>query len=196
VSGSVVGNRTVWSARQSVAPRPSLDFVIQRLRLAGLATAGLLLLGLGVWTLLPWPALVTTATARRWRIRSAALGIGTLMWAPLIVAPLAVSLAGLPLAALLLLGLGGFWLIGVVSSAVRVGHRILRLGGRPHSTLSAALAGLVCLGLLPALPVVGSIALLLAGCVGLGAALLAIWDREAASDLAVTQTLAALTFPD
>jgi len=196
LTGSVIGQRTRLG-RPSIVPRQtSLDYVIQRLRLAGLAMSALLLLGLGVWTLLPWPALVTTATARRYRLWSVVLGIGTLIAAPLIVAPLAVSLAGLPLAVLLALGLGGLWLIGLVSSAVRLGHRLLSLGHQPHSTLSATLAGLVCLGLLPALPVLGSVALLLAGCVGLGAALLAVWDREAASDFAVTQALAALRYPE
>jgi len=62
--------------------------------------------------------------------------------------------------------------------------------------LTATLAGLVCLGLLPALPVVGSLALLLAGCIGLGAALVALWDREASGELSVTQTLAAMKFPE
>jgi hypothetical protein len=196
LTGSVIGQRTRLGPPEIVPQQTSLDFVVQRLRLAGLAISALLLLGLGVWTLLPWPALVTTATARRYRIWSIVLGFGTLVAAPLIVVPLAVSLAGLPLAALLALGLSGLWLIGVVSTAVRLGHRLLSIGHRPHSTLSAALAGLVCLGLLPALPVLGSVALLLAGCVGLGAAMLAVWDREAASELAVTQALAALRFPE
>lgn len=196
ITGSVIGSRSQWSASQIVPHDGLLTFILQRLRLAGLTMAALLLLGLGVWTLLPWPALVTTATARRYRLRSAVLGIMTLVWAPLIVAPLAVSLAGLPLALLLALCLGGLWLIGVVSSAVRLGHHLLRLGGRAHSTLSATLAGLVLLGLLPAIPVAGSLALLLAGCVGQGAALAALWDREVASDLAVTQALAALRFPE
>jgi hypothetical protein len=62
--------------------------------------------------------------------------------------------------------------------------------------LTATLAGLICLGLLPALPLVGSIALILAGCIGLGAALLALWDREASGELSVTQTLASLKFPE
>lgn len=168
------------------------DLFVSRLRLAGLVVTALLLLGLGVWAVLPWPALVTTATARRFRLRSALLGVGTLLCAPLIVIPLAVSLAGLPLAVLLLLGLGGLWLIGLVSSAVRLGHRLLVLGGRPHSLLSAALVGLVCLGLLPALPVFGSLALLIAGCVGLGGALVAVWDRDVVGDLAATQALTGL----
>jgi hypothetical protein len=196
LSGSVIGRRTPVETPEIVPKRASLAFVMQRVRLAGLAMSGLLFIGLGVWTLVPWPALVTTATARRYRLSSAALGLGTLVAAPLIVVPLAVSLAGLPLAIVLALSLGGLWSIGVVSSAVRVGHRLLSLGRCPHSTLSATLAGLVCLGLLPALPVIGSVALLLAGCVGLGAALLALWDREAASDFAVAQTLAAMRFPE
>jgi hypothetical protein len=62
--------------------------------------------------------------------------------------------------------------------------------------LAATLTGLVVLGLLPALPLIGPLALLLAGCVGLGAALVALWDREAAGELSVTQTLAALKFPE
>jgi hypothetical protein len=196
LTGSVIGQRTRLGRPEIVPPRTSVDYVIQRLRLAGLAMSALLFLGLAVWTLLPWPALVTTATARRYRVSSVVLGIGTLVAAPLIVAPLAVSLAGLPLAALLVLGLGGLWLVGLVSTAVRLGHRLLSLGHRSHSTLSATLVGLICLGLLPALPVLGSVALLLAGCVGLGAALLAVWDREASSDLAVTQALAALRYPE
>jgi hypothetical protein len=196
LTGSVIGQRTRLGRPAIVPARTSFDYVVQRLRLAGLAMSALLFLGLGVWTLLPWPALVTTATARRYRLWSVVLGIGTLLAAPLIVAPLAVSLAGLPLAVLLALGLGGLWLIGIVSTAVRLGHRLLSLSHRPHSTLSATLVGLVCLGLLPALPVLGAVALLLAGCVGLGAALLAVWDREAASDFAVTQALAALRYPE
>jgi hypothetical protein len=197
ISGSKIGGRLPWAAGFHSSPRSdALSFAIERLRLAGLSIAALLLLGLAVWTLLPWPALVTLATARRFRFRSALIGIGTLIWAPLIVAPLAVSLAGLPLALLLGLALGGLWLVGVVSSAVRIGHRLLALGGRPHSILTSTLAGLVCLGLLPALPIVGSVVLLLAGCIGLGAALMALWDREAAGERSVTQTLASMTFPE
>lgn len=187
VFGSVIGSGSPLPAAPAQAGL--LDLFVSRLRLASLAMTALLLLGLAVWAVLPWPALVTTATARRFRLRSAILGVGTLLCAPLIVVPLAVSLAGLPLAVLLTLGLGALWLIGVVSSAVRLGHRLLTLGGRPHSLLSATLVGLVCLGLLPALPIFGSLALLLAGCVGLGAALVAVWDRDVASDLAATQAL-------
>jgi hypothetical protein len=97
---------------------------------------------------------------------------------------------------MLVLALTGFWLVGIVSTAVRLGHRLLNLSRRPHSMLTATLAGLICLGLLPALPLVGSIALILAGCIGLGAALLALWDREASGELSVTQTLASLKFPE
>ena len=197
------GARVFGSVIGSGSPLPSprahsgfVDLLISRLRLAGLVITALLLLGLAVWALLPWPALVTTATARRFRLRSALLGVGTLLCAPLIVVPLAVSLAGLPLAVLLTLGLGGLWLIGVVSSAVRLGHRLLLLGRRPHSLLSATLVGLICLGLLPVLPVLGSLALLLAGCVGLGGALVAVWDRDVTGDLAATQALTGLGISD
>lgn len=196
VSGGVIGSEPALSPVAGGTHVGPLQFLVRRLRLAGLAVTALLLLGLGVWAILPWPALVTTATARRFRLRSALLGVGTLLWAPLIVIPLAVSLAGLPLAILLALGLGALWLIGVVSSAVRIGHRLLNLGGRPHSMLSATLAGLICLGLLPALPIVGSLALLLAGCVGLGAALVAVWDRDVAGDFAAAQALSGITLPD
>ena len=197
IQGSRIGGRLPWSAHPNGGQDPSfLTLLIERLRLAGLTTAALLVLGLAVVTLLPWPALVTIATARRFRVRSALIGIATLIWAPLIVAPLAVSLPGLPLALLLGLGLVGLWLIGTVSTAVRLGHRLLGISGRPHSILAATLLGLVFLGLLPALPIVGAVALLLSGCIGLGAALVALWDREAAGELSVTQTLAAMTFPE
>jgi hypothetical protein len=196
VAGSVVGSRMVRSPDGAPPPQSSPMFVVSRLRLAGLTVSALLLLGLGVLTVLPWPALVTTATARRCRMSSVLLGMATLILAPLLIAPLAVSLAGLPLAILLALALVGLWMVGVVSSAVRLGHRLLNLGHRPHSMLTATLTGLICLGLLPALPLVGSIALLIAGCVGLGAALVALWNREASGELSVTQTLAALKFPE
>lgn len=196
VGGTVFGRPLVGPSSELGSSVGLVSFVVARLRLAGLMITALLLLGFGVCAVLPWPALVTTATARRCRVRSAALGIGTLLWAPLVVAPLAVSLVGLPLALLLVLGLGGLWLIGIVSSAARLGHRVLNLGGRPHSLLSATLTGLICLGLLPVLPVLGAVALLLAGCVGLGAALVAVWDREVGSDLASTQALAAFTLSD
>jgi hypothetical protein len=196
VAGSVIGSRMVRSADGSPGQESSPMFVVSRLRLAGMTVSALLLLGLAVLTLLPWPALVTTATARRCRMSSVVLGVATLVLAPLLIAPLAVSLAGLPLALLLTLGLIGLWMLGVVSTAVRLGHRLLSLSGRPHSMLTATLTGLICLGLLPALPFVGSIALLLAGCVGLGAALVALWDREASGEMSVTQTLASLRFPE
>ncbi len=196
VSGSVIGNRTPWLTPLDGGHKGLGTLVIERLRLAGLATSALLLLGLAVWTVLPWPALVTTATARRCRFRSVLLGLGALLWAPLMIAPLAVSLAGLPLAVLLLFGLCALWMVGVVSSAVRLGRRVLSIGHQPPSMLTSTLAGLLILGLLPALPLVGPIALVIAGCVGLGAALLALWDREAADELSVTQTLAALRFPE
>lgn len=195
-SGNIIGEHIPWAGSNQKPAQGSADFLFARLRLAGFVMTALLLLGLAVWAVLPWPALVTTATARRFRLRSAFLGIAMLLWAPLIVAPLAVSLAGLPLAILLLLGFSGLWLIGVVSSAVRLGHRLLNLGGYPHSLLSASLAGFVCFGLLLMLPVAGAIALLLAGCVGLGGALIAMWDREMASDLATTQALSMISFSD
>jgi hypothetical protein len=196
VAGSVIGSRMVRSPEAAPVNESSPMFVVSRLRLAGLSVSALLLLGLGVLTLLPWPALVTTATARRSRMTSTILGIAIVILAPLLIAPLAISLAGLPLAVLLTLALAGLWMLGVVSTAVRLGHRLLSLSHRPHSMLTATLTGLICLGLLPALPLVGSIALLLAGCVGIGAALVALWDREASGELSVTQTLAALRFPE
>jgi len=196
VSGSAIGNRESWPASPADAHQGLAVLVAERLRLAGLAVSALLLVGLAVWTVLPWPALVTTATARRCRVRSVLLGLGVLLWGPLLIAPLAVSLAGLPLAVLLLCGLCALWTVGVVSSAVRLGHRVLSLGHRPPSMLASTMAGLIILGLLPAIPLVGSVVLVLAGCVGLGAALLALWDREASGELSVTQTLAALKFPE
>lgn len=196
ISGSMIGNRTPWSLANLTPHTTPLAYLIARLRLAGLVITALLLLGLAVWAVLPWPALVTTATARRFRVRSALIGLIALLWTPLIVAPLAVSLAGLPVAVLLVLGLGCLWLVGIVSSAVRLGHRLLSLRGHKHSVLSATLTGLICLGLLPALPVIGSLVLLIAGCVGLGAALMAVWDREATSSLAVMQTLSTLMMND
>jgi hypothetical protein len=196
VAGSVIGERAPWPASLSVPNRSVATLIAERLRLAGMAVAALLLLGIAVWTVLPWPALVTTATARRCRVRSVLLGLGAVCWAPLLIAPLAVSLAGLPLAALLLCGLAALWGVGVVSSAVRLGHRVLAFSHRPSSMLTSTLTGLILLGLLPAVPLIGSVMLVLAGCVGIGGALLALWDREASGELSVMQALATLKFPE
>jgi hypothetical protein len=173
VMGDVIGSAPLLSQ----PPRSGAALV----RLAIAAWIGLLLLGIVLSALFPWPMRLVAATARRftWQsmLTAAGAGIGLL----LVIVPLALSVAGLPIAIALLLVTLLAWAFGLVAVGVALGRRLLRPFGHDHSTLLAAVCGLGLLGAISAIPIGGPICIIAAGLLGAGAAVISALDTDTAA---------------
>ncbi|MCL4544492.1 MAG: polymer-forming cytoskeletal protein [Chloroflexi bacterium] len=180
--GSVVRGDVIGSAPLLTQPPRSF---YARIRLALAAWTGLLLLGVILSAIFPWPLLLVGATARRltWQSLLTALGggIGLL----LVIVPLTLSVAGLPIALALLLVTLLSWAFGLVAIGVAVGRRILRPLGFSRSTLLAAVCGLGLMGVLAAVPLIGPVLIIGSGLWGAGAAVISALDVDAAESLLV-----------
>lgn len=152
-----------------------------RIRLAIAAWIGLLLLGITLSALFPWPMLLVAATARRfsWQslLTAAGAGIGLL----LVIVPLALSVAGLPIAVALMLVTLLAWAFGLVAVGVALGRRLLRPFGQARSTPAAAVCGLGVLGAIAAIPIAGPLLIIAAGLLGAGAAVISALDADTAA---------------
>lgn len=172
VMGDVIGSAPL------LAQPPRSDAA--RLRLAIAAWIGLLLLGITLSALFPWPMLLVAATARRFTWQSMLTASGAGIGLLLVIVPLALSVAGLPIAIALLLVTLLAWAFGLVAVGVALGRRLLRPFGRNSSILLAAVCGLGVLGAISALPFVGPLFVVAAGLLGAGAAVISALDADTA----------------
>jgi len=182
-AGIPIGGDVIGSAPLLAQPARS---AAARIRLAVAAWIGLLLLGVMLTALFPWPMLLVAATARRfsWQslLTAAGAGIGLL----LVIVPLALSVAGLPIAVALLFVTLLAWAFGLIAIGLALGRRLIRPFGFGHSTLLAAVCGLGLLGAVAAIPFLGPILICAAGLLGAGAAVISALDTETAATALIT----------
>jgi hypothetical protein len=108
--------------------------------------------------------------ARAGRGRAIIAGILLLILLPIIAVALLVTVIGAPLGIGLLLAVGPLYAIAYIASAMVLGRRVVKSGGR----VAAFLAGLGILRLIALIPFVGSLIGLLATIFGLGALFVAL----------------------
>lgn len=184
--GTVGANVRDWSNGQIVGrPIQQVDLVRQ-VQLGLAAGLGLLLVCLVVVAVVPWSIIVSSATARRYPIRSGLAGLTGLLAASFVLLPLTLSLIGLPLAMLLSLGTIVVWLVGLTSIGFMVGQRLL--GGRQERTafLRVLIVGLTPILLVLAVPVLGPLAVGAVGVLGAGARIVSFVERERADEAVAT----------
>jgi hypothetical protein len=173
--GSAVAGDVIGSASLLAQPARS---EAARVRLAISAWIGLLLLGVTLSALFPWPMLLVAATARRFSWQSLLTAAGAGIGVILVIVPLALSIAGLPIALALLMVTLLAWAFGLVAVGIAVGRRLLRPFGLMHSTLLAAVCGLGVMGAIAAIPILGPVLITGAGLLGAGAAVISALDAD------------------
>lgn len=138
---------------------------------------GVLLAGAVAVLLFPGFMSETAGVVSRRPILAACVGLAAAILAPLIMVILAITFVGLPLALLVAALYCVLVFVGDLPVAVWMGRRLL--GSRGNSTRYAAvlayLVGGVILLVVALIPVIGSIAMLIATIIGLGAILLRGW---------------------
>jgi hypothetical protein len=194
VLGNVAGQELRWTGSTISSEQDLWGALVIRFRLALLGAAAGLLLAIAAVTLVPWMVVLTAATGRGAPAQSGLIGLAGLACAPLLIVPLALSLVGAPLAALLGFALALSWWIGAASFGFLAGRRLLRLLGRDGSLTRAALVGGALLGSLVGLPLVGGVAIVLAGAFGAGAFLLALIEGEFGSARAPETTIGMVAY--
>ncbi|HEV8636694.1 MAG TPA: hypothetical protein VG370_20935 [Chloroflexota bacterium] len=194
VLGNVAGQELRWTGSTIHSEQDLWSAFVVRFRLALLGAAAGLLLAIAAVTLVPWMVVLTAATGRGAPLQSGLIGLTGLACAPLLIVPLALSLVGAPLAGLLGIGLALCWWIGAASFGFLVGRRLLRLLGRDGSLTRAALVGGALLGSFVGLPLIGGVAIVLAGAVGAGAVLLALIEGEFGSARAPETTIGMVAY--
>ena len=194
VLGNVAGQELRWTGSRINSEQDLWGAFVVRFRLALLGAAAGLLLAIAAVTLVPWLVVLTAATGRGAPAQSGLIGLAGLACAPLLIVPLALSLVGAPLAGLLGIALALCWWIGAASFGFLAGRRLLRLLGRDGSLTRAALVGGGLLGSCVGLPVVGGIAIVLAGAIGAGALLLALIEGEFGSARAPETTIGMVAY--
>lgn len=180
--GSIVRGDVIGSAPLLAQPPRTL---YARIRLALAAWIALMLLGVILSALFPWPLLLVAATARRMTWQSMLTALGGGIGLVLVIVPLTLSVAGLPLALALVLVTVLSWAFGLVAIGVAVGRRLLRPFGLSRSTLFAAVCGLGVMGVVAAIPIAGPVLIIGSGLWGAGAALISALDIDTAESLLV-----------
>lgn len=178
VVGNVAGQELRWTGSEMRSDSGLANVLLTRVRLALLGAAAGMLLAIAAVTVVPWMVVLTAATGRGAPLQSGLIGLAGLACGPLVIVPLALSLVGVPLAAVLALALVACWWLGAASVGFLIGRRLLALRGRESSLTRAALLGGGLLGAIVGIPVVGGLALVLAGAGGAGAVLLALIEGE------------------
>ncbi len=173
ILGDVIGSAPILTQ----SPRSGAA----RIRLALAAWVGLLLLGIMLSALFPWPMLLVAATARRFTWQSMLTASGAGIGLLLVIVPLALSVAGLPIAIALLTVTLLAWAFGLVAVGVALGRRMLRPFGKERSTLLAAVCGLGVLGAVSAIPLAGPVLIVAAGLLGAGAGVISALDADTAA---------------
>ena len=126
----------------------------------------------GLLLVLLAPGLVdgVAGAARAGRGRAIIAGILLLILLPIIAVVLLISVVGTPLGIGLLLAVGPIYAIAYIASAMVLGRRVVKSGGR----VAAFLAGLGILRLIALIPFVGGLVSLLATIFGLGTLFVAL----------------------
>lgn len=130
-------------------------------------------LGILLTTLLPEHVMLVRTTIRSKTRRSFALGLLSILLAPIILAVLLALIIAIPLAILVAVGLIAAWALGTVAVGWIVGDYILhKIAPHQNTRPMQVGVGLTVLALAGSLPHIGWIIGLLAGLLGLGAVFL------------------------
>jgi hypothetical protein len=174
VNGRIGGPMQRWDGK-SVRHRDMVRTIGNSMRLGLAAGLALLLVGTCLTVVFPWQIVLISSTLRTAPMKSIGAGFACLVAFVFLVVPLGLSLAGLPFALLLSGAAFLAWLFGMSAAAVLVGRAVAR-GAVP--LLWATAAGLVILAIVMAVPVLGPLAVSLAGLTGAGALAVALVSRS------------------
>lgn len=187
----VAGDVDAWGGASHVNPAAVVSGNVERSdRLA--SAAGAVLPSMQAHPGLPWPwvlgwsllaaIIITLFPERTWRVRSVVGGAALRSGAVgLLTCVLGLGLAGLlfftcigiPISLLLLVSLLAAWVLGSVAAGLWLGERILRaLAPGEHAPVLPAVVGMAVLAGAEIIPCVGGAVTVIAGCIGLGAALI------------------------
>jgi hypothetical protein len=171
--GRIGGPLRPWDGH-SIRRRSILGAIANSIRLGLAAGLALLLVGTCLTVVFPWQVVLISSTMRTSPWKSTGAGLACLVAFVFLVVPLGLSLAGLPFALLLTGAAFLAWLFGMAAAAVLVG-RVVARGSVP--LLWATAAGLIVLAVIMAVPVIGPVAVTLAGLTGAGALAVALVSR-------------------
>jgi len=160
-----------FTRRDVLAPvwAKAVTRMVSILSLLGLIVAGLI----SAW-LFRGTAAGAVAEVERHPWRSAAIGLGALLFVPILLIPLFLTLVGIPVALLLLVLWMVAVLLGPIPAVTRFGEVVLRRrGGIPAALVVGAV---VWRGAMWALPLIAGLLYLAALLVGLGAYVSAGWE--------------------
>lgn len=169
----------------------------------------------GAWTF-PWPWMLAWAAiaaltvllmpertarvrivARRAAVRSVAVGLLTAILGGVLIAFLFASCVGIPVSLAVSAVLLAGWVLGTVAVGLWLGDLLLRpVEANTRARLLPALLGVVLLTGLESIPYVGGAIAVLAGCLGLGAALLSRFGGHRASALPALPDVASAKVPE
>ncbi|BCL81536.1 hypothetical protein ccbrp13_40010 [Ktedonobacteria bacterium brp13] len=131
------------------------------------------MLGIVLTTLLPEHVMLVRTTAKSKLRRSLALGLLSMLLAPIILAVLIALIIAIPFAILVAVGFIAAWALGTVSVGWIVGDMIVqRIAPNQNTRMVQIVVGLAVLAFLGSLPYIGWIISLLVGMIGLGAVFL------------------------
>jgi hypothetical protein len=137
------------------------------------STLAWVVLGILLTTLLPEHVMLVRTTVRSKTRRSFALGLLSVLLAPVVLAVLFALIIAIPLAILVAVGLIAAWALGTVAIGWIVGDYILRRIVPHQNTRPMQVGvGLTVLALVGSLPQIGWFISLIAGLLGLGAVFL------------------------
>jgi hypothetical protein len=192
LSGSrVAGNVEAWGGTAHATQNVELSGTLDRTDRLSSFTGAVL-----PWTspraALPWPwvlgwavlaaVVVTLFPERTWRVRrvmgsaavrSGVVGLLTFLLGMGLAGLLFVTCIGIPISLLLMVTMLVGWVLGSVAIGLWLGELLLRaLAPQQHSRLLRAVVGMAVLASVEIIPCVGGPLAVIAGCIGLGAALI------------------------
>jgi hypothetical protein len=174
VSGRIGGPLHRWDGR-TLRHRDLFKTIGNSMRLGLAGGLALLLVGTCLTVVFPWQIVLISSTLRTAPWKSVGAGLACLIAFVFLVVPLGLSLAGLPFALLLSGAAFLAWLFGMAATAVLVGRAVAR-GSVP--LIWATAAGLIVLAVVMAVPVIGPLAVSLAGLTGAGALAVSLVGRS------------------
>ena len=131
------------------------------------------MLGVLLTTLIQEHVMMVRTTVKSKMRRSLALGLLSILLAPIILVVLLALIIAIPLAILIIVGLIAAWALGIVAVGWIIGDIVIRALAPQHAKrLTQVAVGVAILAIVGSLPYIGWLVSLLAGMIGLGAVFL------------------------